>query len=28
VNVWRGDLVQPAVAAAFGLACAEARFGG
>ena len=27
VNVWRGELVQPAVAAAFGLRCAEPRFG-
>ena len=28
VNVWRGELVQPAVAAAFGLPCAEPRFDG
>ena len=28
VNVWRGELVQPAVAAAFGLSCAEPRFDG
>ena len=27
VNVWRGELVQPAVAAAFGLRCAEPRYG-
>ena len=28
VNVWQGELVQPAVAAAFGLPCAEPRFDG
>ena len=27
VNVWRGTLVQPAVAAAFGLACGRSPFG-
>ena len=27
INVWRGDLVQPAVAAAFGLPCGRAPFG-